>query len=64
MDTSLIINISELPKCKCEKGYLLPLYDTTREKETVYLKGWFCPICYVNYILRSGNLEIGTVKRL
>jgi hypothetical protein len=60
MQANININLTELPKCKCEKGFLLPLYDTTREKETVYLKGWFCPICSTNYMLRSGALEIVT----
>lgn len=51
------VNLDKLPKCtKCEKGELLPLYDTTHTTETIFVKGWVCSNCEYNLVLKSGDL--------
>jgi len=52
------IKIEKPVLCKCGKGELLPLEDTSRNSETPYLKGWFCPACGLFYHLKNGSLSI------
>lgn len=53
---SININLRELPKCKCQEGSLLPVMDTTQERNIPYLKGWFCPSCEMTFMFRGGNM--------
>ena len=55
VNISVNIDLTELPRCKCGEGYLLPVMDTTKEG-VPYLKGWFCPCCEKTYMFRGGNM--------
>jgi hypothetical protein len=59
----LHLNLVELPKCGTEKcdGNLLPIEDTSREGDTVYLKGWFCPTCSTSWLFNSGRVYIFSI---
>ncbi len=61
VNINININLAELPKCKCEKGYLLPVMDTTQAGNVPYLKGWFCPSCNVTFMFRGGSMEAAKI---
>jgi len=56
------MNINNYPKCNCG-GDLLPVEDTSRDYGSVFLKGWFCPVCKLSWLSKAGSIiEIKIVE--
>lgn len=55
VNINININLTELPKCSCGEGFLLPVEDVEKDG-TPYLKGWFCPACKTSVLFRAGSL--------
>jgi len=55
------ISLTELPKCKCGEGSLLPLSDDSREGYS-FLKGWVCSHCEKVIYIKTGMVLSTTVQ--
>ena len=58
----LSVNIRELPNCSCARAKLLPVEDVSKEG-SVYLKGWFCPVCNNSWLFHSGIIYEKQINR-
>lgn len=57
---SMNITISPAPTCpKCEKGVILPFFDTFIKNEfgIAYPRGWACFNCGANLLFTQGSFE-------